>query len=115
MSLNIGQGITRTISYITLTGPQTRSTQSSNLGVASDVGGPLLNGTNGTINFPITTGATLTLVASDNGLIQPGVLYTATAVFTDGSQFVAEYTYVAPANRQYVAHSSNHLGESSNT
>ena len=106
MSLNIGQGITRTISYITLTGPQTRSTQSSNLGVASDVGGPLLNGTNGTINFPITTGATLTLVASDNGLIQPGVLYTATAVFTDGSQFVAEYTYVAPANRQYVAHSS---------
>lgn len=106
MSLNIGQGLTRTISYITLVGPQTRSTQSSNLGVAADVGGPLLNGTNGQINFPVTTGATLTLVASDNGFIQAGAIYTATAHFTDGSQFVASYTYVAPANRQYVAHSS---------
>ncbi len=106
MSLNIGQGLTRTISYITLAGPQTRSTQSSNLGVAADVGGPLLNGTNGQINFPVTTGATLTLVASDDGLIQAGATYTATAVFTDGSQFVAIYTYVAPADRQYVAHSA---------
>jgi len=106
MSLSIGQGLTRTISYITLAGPQTRSTQNSTLGVAADVGGPLLNGTNGQINFPVTTGATLTLVASDNGFIQAGATYTATAVFTDGSQFVALYTYVAPANRQYVAHSS---------
>ncbi len=106
MSLNIGQGLSRTISYITLAGPQTRSTQNSNLGVAADVGGPLLNGTNGQINFPVTTGATLTLVASDNGFIQAGATYTATAVFTDGSHFVASYTYVAPADRQYVAHSS---------
>jgi large repetitive protein len=106
LSLNIGQGITRTISYIMLAGPQTFSTNSSNLGVAADVGGPLLNGTNGTINFPVTTGATLTLFAVDNGFIEGGDTYTATAVFTDGSQFVAEYTYVAPANRQYVAHSA---------
>jgi hypothetical protein len=97
----VGQGITRTISYITLVGPQTRSTQTSTLGVAADVGGPLLNGTNGQINFPVTTGATLTLVASDNGLIQAGATYTATAVFTDGSQFVATYVYVAPANRWF--------------
>jgi hypothetical protein len=106
MSVNIGQGLTRTISYITLVGPQTRSTQSSNLGVAADVGGPLLNGSNGQINFPVTTGATLTLVASDNGFIQGRSIYTATAVFTDGSRFIATYTYVAPADRQYVAHSS---------
>lgn len=106
LSLSIGQGLTRTISYITLAGPQTVSTQSSNLGVAADVGGPLLNGTNGAITFPVTTGATLTLFAVDNGFIQAGATYTATAVFTDGSQFVATYLYVAPANRQYVAHSS---------
>jgi hypothetical protein len=106
LSLNIGQGLTRTISYITLAGPQTVSTQSSNLGVAADVGGPLLNGTNGQINFPVTTGATLTLFAVDNGFIEAGATYTATAAFTDGSQFVATYTYVAPENRQYVAHSS---------
>jgi hypothetical protein len=106
LSVNVGQGLTRTISYISLVGPQTRSTQSSNLGVAPDVGGPLLNGTNGQINFPVTSGATLTLVATDNGLIQAGSVYTVTAAFTDGSKFVATYTYVAPANRQYVAHSA---------
>ena len=109
-----GQGIARTISYITLVGPQTRSTQSSNLGVLADVGSPLLNGTNGQINFPVTTGATLTLVASDGGLIQAGATYTATAVFTDGSQFVATFVYVAPANRQYVAHSSTISANPSN-
>ena len=106
MSVSIGQGVTRTISYISLVGPQTRSTQSSNLGVAADVGSPLLNGANGQINFPVTTGATLTLFAVDNGLMQPGATYTATAVFTDGSKFVGTYTYVAPADRQYVAHSA---------
>src|SRR6202035_3893800 len=106
LSVNVGQGLTRTISYISLVGPQTRSTQSSNLGVAADVGGPLLNGTNGQINFPVTTGATVTLFAVDSGLMQPGATYTATAAFTDGSRFVAPYTFVAPADRQYVAHSS---------
>jgi Bacterial Ig-like domain/Carboxypeptidase regulatory-like domain len=106
LSVNVGQGLTRTISYISLVGPQTRSTQSSNLGVAADVGGPLLNGTNGQINFPVTTGATVTLFAVDSGLMQPGATYTATAAFTDGSRFVATYTFVAPADRQYVAHSS---------
>jgi hypothetical protein len=106
MNMNIGEGLTRTISYITLVGPQTISTQTSNLGVAADVGSTLLNGTNGQINFPVSTGATVTLFATDSGLIQPGATYTATAVFTDGSHFVATYTYVAPADRQYVAHSA---------
>lgn len=107
LSLNVGQGLTRTIASITLVGPQTRSTQSSTLGVAADVGSPLLNSSsNGQISFQVTTGATITLFASDNGLIQAGATYTATAAFTDGSQFVATFTYVAPADRQYVAHSS---------
>lgn len=106
LSVNVGQGLTRTISYISVVGPQTRSTQTSNLGVAADVGGPLLNSTTGQINFPVATGATVTLVATDNGFIQAGATYTATAAFTDGSKFVATYTYVAPADRQYVAHSS---------
>ncbi|MHB8217454.1 MAG: carboxypeptidase regulatory-like domain-containing protein [Candidatus Sulfotelmatobacter sp.] len=110
LSLNVGQGVTRTISYITLVGPQTRSTQSSvgsgDLGVAADVGSPLLNNNAGQINFPVTTGATLTLFATDNGLIQAGATYTVTAVFTDGSQFIATYTIVPPADLQYVAHSA---------
>ena len=107
LSMNVGQGISRTISYITLSGPQARSTQSSTLGVAADVGSPLLNSSvDGQVSFQVTTGATVTLFASDAGLIQAGAVYTATAVFTDGSHFVATYTYVAPADRQYVAHSS---------
>ena len=110
LSLNVGQGVTRTISYITLVGPQTRSTQSNvgsgGLGVAADVGSPLLNNNAGQINFPVTTGATLTLFATDNGLIQAGATYTVTAAFTDGSQFIATYTIVPPADLQYVAHSA---------
>jgi hypothetical protein len=110
LSLNVGQGVTRTVSYITLVGPQTRSTQpnvgTGVLGVAADVGSTLLNSSTGQINFPVTTGATLTLFAADNGLIQPGETYTVTAVFTDGSQFVASYTITAPSDRQYVAHSA---------
>jgi hypothetical protein len=109
LSLSIGNNITRTISYITLQGGgQTRSTQASNtpLGVASDAGSPLLNSASGPISFPITGGATLTLFAGDGGFIQSGATYTATAVFTDGSQFVGTFTIVAPADQQYVAHSA---------
>jgi hypothetical protein len=110
LSLDIGANITRTISYITLQGNgMTRSTQSGAvpLGVAADTGSTLFNDpTTGAISFPVTSGATLTLFAGDGGLILAGATYTATAVFTDGSQFVGSYTIVAPADRQYVAHSA---------
>jgi Bacterial Ig-like domain/Carboxypeptidase regulatory-like domain/Bacterial Ig domain len=110
LSLDIGAGITRTISYITLQGNgMTRSTQGGGLplGVAADTGSPLFNDlSTGAIGFPISGGATLTLFVGDGGFILAGATYTATAVFTDGSQFVGSYTNVAPADRQYVAHSA---------
>ncbi len=109
LSFTIGDNITRTISYIDLqTGSSLRTTRSGNmpLGVAADVGSPLLNSPSGPISFPVTTGATLTLFAGDGGFIQPGATYTATAAFTDGSKFVGTFTIVAPADQQYVAHSS---------
>jgi hypothetical protein len=109
LSLSIGDSTTRTLSSVMLTGNGlVRSTQtgSTPLGVAADVGSVLLNSPSGPVSFPITTGATLTLFAGDNGFIQPGDTYTATATFSDGSTFVGTYTIVAPANAQYVAHSS---------
>jgi hypothetical protein len=109
LGISIGDNVTRTISYVDLQGPTSlRSTRSGNipLGVASDVGSPLLNSPNGPISFPITTGATLTLFAGDGGFIQAGGTYTASAVFTDGSKFVGTFTIVAPADQQYVAHSA---------
>jgi len=109
LSISIGDDITRTLSSVTLVGNGlARSTQvgSTPLGVAADVGSPLLNSPSGPVSFPITTGATLTLFAGDSGFIQPGDTYTATAAFSDGSTFVGTYTIVAPANQQYVAHSS---------
>jgi len=109
LSLSIGSNITRTLSYIDLAGGSfLRSTRAGNapLGVAADVGSPLLNSPSGPVSFPMTTGATLTLFAGDGGFIQPGTTYTATAVFTDGSQFVGSFTLVPPADRQYVAHSA---------
>src|SRR5262249_39710079 len=108
-SLSIGNNITRTLSSVTLAGAGlARSTLSGSvpLGIAADAGSPLLNSPSGPVSFPITSGATLTLFAGDGGFIQPGVTYTATANFTDGSQFVGPFTYVAPADRQYVAHSA---------
>ena len=113
LSITIGDNITRTISYIDLqTGTSLRSTRSGNvpLGVAADVGSPLLNSPSGPISFPVTTGATLTLFAGDGGFIQPGATYTATAAFTDGSKFVGTFMIVAPADQQYVAHSSTITG-----
>jgi hypothetical protein len=109
LSLSIGSNTTRTLSYVDLTGGSLlRSTRAGNtpLGVAADVGSPLLNSPSGPVSFPITAGATLTLFAGDGGFIQPGTMYTATAVFTDGSQFVGSFTLVPPADRQYVAHSA---------
>lgn len=109
LSLTIGSGITRTISFIDLQGGSLlRSTRAGNppLGVAADAGAPLQNNASGQIAFSITGGATLTLFAGDGGFIQPGVTYTATAVFTDGARFVGTFTIVPPADRTLVAHSA---------
>ena len=74
------------------------------LGVAVDAASPFLNNANGTVGFPVTGGATLTLVAADAGFIQEGGVYTATAVFTDGSRFVATFEIVPQTDRPQVAH-----------
>jgi len=109
VSLAIGDGVTRTISYIDLTGPATRSTRSGNppLGVAQDPGSALLNNATGQINFPVTSGTTLTLFAADAGFIQEGATYTVKAVFTDGSQFVGTEYIVPREDATYVAHSAD--------
>lgn len=108
MSLSIGEGVSRTLSYIDLAGPATKSTRSGNspLGVAVDVGAPLLNAANGTISLPVTTGTTLTLFASnDNSFIRGEQTYTVTAVFTDGSRFVGTVTVEEEADHETVPHS----------
>jgi hypothetical protein len=109
VSLAIGDGVTRTISHIDLTGPSTRSTRAgfAPLGVAQDAGSALLNASNNTINFPVTSGTTLTLFAADAGFIVEGATYTVKAVFTDGSQFVGTYYIVPREDRTYVAHSAD--------
>ena len=110
LSLSIGNGITRQISFIDLqaSGGALRSTRSGQppLGVAADAGAPLQNNASGQIAFSITSGATLTLFAGDGGFIQPGATYTATAVFADGARFVGTFTIVPPADRTLVAHSA---------
>ena len=110
MSLAIGDGVTRTISYIDLSSSWgTRSTRSGvpPLGVAQDAGSALLNNAAGAINFPVTSGTTLTLFAADANFIHEGSTYTVKAVFTDGSQFIGE-TYIVPKEDvTYVAHSAD--------
>ncbi len=110
LSLSIGGGITRQISYVDLQdgGAQIRSTRSglAPLGIAADAGAPLQNNPSGQIGFSLTGGATLTLFAGDGGFIQPGATYTATAVFADGARFVGTFTIVPPADRTLVAHSA---------
>jgi hypothetical protein len=108
MSLAIGDGVTRTISFIDLTSSLTRSTRSGQppLGVAQDAGSTLLNNATGQINFPVTSGTTLTLFAADAGFIQEGLTYTVKAVFTDGSQFVGTTRIVPREDRTFVAHSA---------
>jgi hypothetical protein len=109
VSLAIGDGVTRTISYVDLTGPLTRSTRGGQppLGVAQDAGSALLNNATGQINFPVTSGTTLTLFASDAGFIRDGSTYTVKAVFTDGTQFIGTYYIVPKEDRTYVAHSAD--------
>jgi len=109
VSLSIGEGMTRTLSHIDLVGPGiTRSTRTglSVLGVAQDAGSPLLNNSNGTVNFPITGGTTLTLFTHNGTFISDGTTYTLTAVFTDGTQFIGTYYLVPQDDRSLVAHSA---------
>ncbi len=107
VSVAIGDGVTRQLSYIDLAGPQTRSTRtnvSAVLGVAADAGAPFLNAADGSLSMPVTSGATLTLFAADAGFIVPGASYTVTLAFTDGSRFVADTTIVAPEDKPQIPH-----------
>jgi len=106
--LDIGE-ITRTISYIELTnGIDTHSTNPGTLplGVAANPDSPLLNGADGSVSFQMTSAGTLSLFAGNDGFIAEGLTYTATAHFTDGSQFIASYRIVPSADRALVAHSA---------
>ncbi len=110
-TFSVGEGLTRQIKHVDLVGPLARSTRAavgSILGVASGPGEAFLNepGT-GEISFPVRDGATLTLVAADLGLVQPGLTYTATAEFTDGSRFVASTTITPPEDLPTRPHTAD--------
>ncbi|MCU1246824.1 MAG: LamG domain protein jellyroll fold domain protein, partial [Acidobacteria bacterium] len=108
MSIAIGDGVTRQLSYIDLTGNGgTRSTRSGNtvLGAATDPGGALLNAPNGTLTLPVIAGTTLTLFAADEGFLADDAVYTVTAVFGDGSRFVATAKVEARTDHDRVPHS----------
>jgi hypothetical protein len=109
LSLNVGSGVTRTLSRIDLSnGSSTHSAAvgSVPIGVSSDAASPFLNRADGSISINITSGATLTLITPDNGFMQPGLTYTVTASFTDGSKFVGTFLFVALDDRPLVAHSA---------
>jgi len=109
LSVNIGSGATRTLSRIDLSnGSATHSAFAGSVpvGVSSDAASPFLNRADGSISINITSGATLTLITPDNGFMQPGLTYTVTASFTDGSKFVGTFLFVALDDRQLVAHSA---------
>jgi hypothetical protein len=109
MSLNIGNGDTRTLSRIDLSNGSTTHSAANGavpIGVAADITAPFLNNTDGSLSYAITSGATLTLITSDNGFIQPGLTYTATASFTDGSRFVGTFYLVPAEDHLLVAHSA---------
>lgn len=109
LSIDIGEGVTRTLSYIELdNGSIKRSTRTGNppLGIAPDAGSPLINGTDGTVSSPMTSGGTLSLIAGNDGFIAEGLTYTVVVMFTDGARFVARYTITPAADRALVAHSA---------
>ena len=109
LSLNVGSGVTRTLSRIDLSnGSSTHSAAAGSvpIGVSSDAASPFLNRADGSISINITSGATLTLITPDNGFMQPGLTYTVTASFTDGSKFVGTFLFVALDDRPLVAHSA---------
>ena len=95
LSLNIGgSGITRTLSRIDISNGSTTHSAAAGtvpVGVSTDVTSPFLNRADGSVSFSITAGASLTLITPDNGFIQPGRTYTATAFFTDGSIFIGTF------------------------
>ena len=110
VSLNVGgSGVTRTLSRVDISnGSATRSAAAGTapVGISTDVTSPFLNRADGSISLSITGGATLTLITPDNGFMQPGLTYTVTATFTDGSHFVGTFFFVALDDRQLVAHSA---------
>jgi hypothetical protein len=109
LSLNVGSGVTRTLSRIDISNGSTTHSAASGavpVGVSTDVTSPFLNRADGSISFSITSGTSLTLITPDNGFILSGRTYTATAFFTDGSTFVGTFFIVPPEDRQLVAHSA---------
>jgi hypothetical protein len=109
ISLNVGSGVTRTLSRIDLfNGSSTHSAAAGVIpvGVSPDVSSAFLNRADGSISITITSGATLTLITADNSFIVPGSTYTATATFTDGSRFVGTFVLPLADDRQLVAHSA---------
>jgi len=109
VSLNIGAGVTRTLSRIDLSNGSTTHSAAAGVvpvGVSTDVTSPFLNNADGSISSTVTSGATLTLITSDNGFIHEGLTYTVTASFTDGSRFVGTFFLVPADDHQLVAHSA---------
>ncbi|MCU1350083.1 MAG: hypothetical protein JWO56_3113, partial [Acidobacteria bacterium] len=109
LSMQTGDGVTRQLQYIDLAGPAMRSTRPGNfvLGVAVDAGAALLNSPDGQLTMPVTNGTTLSLFAATaNGFIKGGSIYTVTAIFTDGSRFVATTVIPEDDDRPRVAHAA---------
>jgi hypothetical protein len=109
LSLNVGSGVTRTLSRIDISNGSTTHSAAAGavpIGVSSDITSPFLNRADGSISFSITSGTSLTLITPDKGFIQPGLTYTATAFFTDGSTFTGTFFVVPLEDRQLVAHSA---------
>jgi hypothetical protein len=116
LSMQTGDGVTRQLQYIDLAGPSMRSTRPGNLvlGVAVDAGAALLNAPDGQLTMPVTNGTTLSLFAATaNNYIQGGATYTVTAIFTDGSRFIATTLIPAEYDKPRVAHSATVTSSSS--
>ncbi|HET8775704.1 MAG TPA: carboxypeptidase regulatory-like domain-containing protein [Thermoanaerobaculia bacterium] len=117
MSMNIGEDITRTLSYIDIAKDfvagvkSTRPEVASVVGVALDAGAQLLNNANGSVAFPVTSGTTLTLFAADEGFFTPEVNYRVTAVFSDGSRFTGHFYLEEQADHPAMPHSATFLAE----
>lgn len=117
LSMNIGENVTRTLSYIDIAKEfiagvkSTRPEVASVVGVALDAGAQLLNNANGSVAFPVTGGTTLTLFAADEGFFTPEVNYRVTAVFSDGSRFAGHFYLEEQADHPSMPHSAAFLAE----
>jgi Cep192 domain 4 len=71
-------------------------------GAASSLDAPLLNASNGTVNFAVVNGGSFNIFASDtsNNLFAAGSSFTLTVTFSDGTTATASFTIPAapPAN-----------------